>query len=217
VVKPPPAPPKTEPKPPKAETEAAPKPRAKAAEPVPSEKKPKKTKVEETDDAEEVTVGKKKIVLDLKREKVSEKDSSDARAQARSTARSAQAQLSERVSQIVGAINRNASTGTPIEIPGPGGEAYADYGQVVELFYRQAWTPPPDLADDAATVEATVVILRSGTVDSFRITKHSGQGALDKSVGRLESIRFIRPFPDGARDDKRKFIIEFNLRSLKSL
>src|SRR5689334_10686311 len=91
VVKPPPAPPKTEPKPPKAETETAPKPRAKAAEPVPSEKKPKKTKVEETDDAEEVTVGKKKIVLDLKREKVSDKDSSDARAQARSTARSAQA------------------------------------------------------------------------------------------------------------------------------
>jgi TonB family protein len=105
------------------------------------------------------------------------------------------------------------STGTSIDVPGPGGEAYADYGAFVELFYRKAWSPPSDLSDDRATVRATVVILRSGKVESFRITKNSRIAALDNSVERLRNLNFVAPFPEGAADEKRTFIINFTLQA----
>src|SRR5262249_36807604 len=105
------------------------------------------------------------------------------------------------------------SSETSIDVPGPGGAAYANYSSFVQAVYYRSWTPPPDLADDSAAVQVRVVILRSGTVESFKIIKRSGHAALDKSVERLRQVSFIAPFPEGATDEKRAFIIEFRLNA----
>jgi TonB family protein len=98
-------------------------------------------------------------------------------------------------------------------VPGPGGEAYANYADFVEMFYRGKWSPPSDLADNKAVVSASVVILRSGKVASFTIVKRSRNAALDDSVDRLRKLDFVAPFPEGARDEKRTFNINFILHS----
>jgi outer membrane biosynthesis protein TonB len=100
-----------------------------------------------------------------------------------------------RLDSTVNALSRGFSSSTRIDIPGPGGAAYADYAQVVELIYRRAWSPPRDLSDSTATVTVSVVIRRNGDVESFTITRRSRHGTLDKSVERLSNIKFIAPFP----------------------
>jgi TonB family protein len=117
------------------------------------------------------------------------------------------------VGSVLGAIGAGISSGTSIEAFGPGGEATADYAQFVEFFYRRAWSQPAEVDDDLATVKATVVIRRDGTVESFRITKRSGNATLDNSVQRLENLRSVEPFPEGARDERRTFVLNFNLKA----
>jgi len=110
-------------------------------------------------------------------------------------------------------LGQGLSSGTSIDVPGPGGEAYADYSQVVKSAYHAAWTPPGDFADNSASVEVSVTILRDGTVKFAKITHRSGRSALDKSVERALELKFIAPFPKGTKDDERTFIIEFNLQA----
>jgi TonB family protein len=161
------------------------------------------------------TASKPKIEISTKRATVSSTTSASARAAARAkAARAALEERTARISGILGSIKQGVSSSTGIEVPGPGGEAYADYGQWVVEIYRNSWVPPNDLADDRATVTAEVVIRRSGTVESFKVIKRSGHAALDQSVEHLKrTVTFVAPFPDGATDPERKFIIDFNLRS----
>jgi TonB family protein len=133
----------------------------------------------------------------------------DARAQAERT----RADYASRIHSAINAIGQGISSSTRIDIPGPGGAAFADYAQVVELIYRRAWSPPGEASDPTATVTVRVVIRRSGDVESFTVVRRSRQAALDSSVERLENIKFIKPFPEGARDEKRTFNISFNLNA----
>ena len=108
------------------------------------------------------------------------------------------------------------SAGTTIEPLGPGGEAYADYGQVVKSLYDQAWIDPGEVSDDAATVKVKVVIARDGEVVSDSMVKRSGIPALDKSVqNALDRVRArgLPPFPEGAKEIQRTYIINFNLKA----
>lgn len=225
----PPAP-KTQTAPPKSEPKAAPEEKAptpkveprRTGEPVPTTKKTVKT---DPDDAADTKPTRRKVEISLTRENKSatQKASAEARREAEANerreaeanARAAQAQYASRVQSIVGAIGQGMSSGTSVEIPGPGGEAFADYGQWVIAIYQRAWSPPGDLADNEATVEATVVISRNGTVESFTVTKNSRHSALNQSVDRLQKVKSIAPFPEGVTDLRRTFIIEFNLRSKK--
>lgn len=143
----------------------------------------------------------------------SKPSAAEMRRAAEESARAVQAQYASKFKSVLGAISEGMSKGTSIESPGPGGEAFADYGQFVEMFYRKAWSQPDDVADELATVRVNVVILRDGTVDSFEITKRSGTAALDNSISRLENLNFIAPFPEGAKDARRTFIINFNLKA----
>jgi outer membrane biosynthesis protein TonB len=208
------APAKPESKPARQETEPPAKNHKKTAEAVTPNKK-LLAKADEPDDADGKP-GKKKIQISLERESGSSKSksnssspsSADARSQTESRVRAAQAQYAARLNQVLGAIGQGLSTGTAIDVPGPGGEAYADYGQWVVTVYYQAWLPP-NVADESATVTAEVVILRNGTVESFRIIKRSGHGGLDKSVDLLRKVTFIERFPEGTHDERRTFIIDF--------
>jgi TonB family protein len=118
-------------------------------------------------------------------------------------------------------LREDLSSSTTIETnygQGPGGEAYANYAQVVKSIYEHAWTPPDDTASDDAITKVTVTIRNDGTVVSAQILKDSGEVSVDKSVQRtLDRVTFIAPFPEGARDKQRTYKINFNLKAKRLL
>jgi TonB family protein len=113
-----------------------------------------------------------------------------------------------------------SGNGTTIDLPGPGREAYANYAQVVRSIYDQAWIDPDQVSDDSATVRVEVVVVRDGTVASQQIVQRSGIPALDKSIEEALNrvrLRGLPPFPEGARENQRTFIIQFNLKAKRLL
>lgn len=146
-----------------------------------------------------------------------------AEAQARAEAAAARARVAgERRelwnSTVRGLSSNLSSTGMAVEMPGPGGEAYANYRQFVKSIYDWAWTAPEDISDDTATVLVHITISRDGTVKRSEIVTRSGIPALDKSVqSALNRVRSIgHPFPEGAKEDERDFRLHFNLKSKRS-
>ncbi|MBI5773592.1 MAG: TonB family protein [Verrucomicrobia bacterium] len=118
----------------------------------------------------------------------------------------------------VNSLKNNLSSPISAEPLGPGGEAFANYGQIVVSIYQNAWAIPDDVNDDSAVVQATVTIARDGTVVSARLLQRSGRSLVDKSVQRtLDAVKFIQKFPEGARDAQRTFNINFNLKAKRQL
>ena len=88
----------------------------------------------------------------------------------------------------------------------------------MKTYYDQAWIDPEEVSDDDATVEVKVVIARDGRVISDSIIKRSGIPALDKSVqNALDRVEKLPPFPEGAKEAQRTFIINFNLKAKRLL
>jgi TonB family protein len=117
-------------------------------------------------------------------------------------------------------VRDGLSSSTSVSLPtGPGGEAYAGYAQIVKEKYTREWSLPDDMADDSATAKVSVTIARDGTVTEAHLVRESGSAATDRSVREvLHRVKYIGvPFPDGAKDDQRTFIINFNLKAKKSL
>jgi TonB family protein len=140
-----------------------------------------------------------------------------------STADSEERRLADarkRAADLIGATARNlrndVSPGVSIDTRGnaTGGEAYANYDQAVQSIYWHEWTPPEDTASDAAITKATVTIASDGTVLSAHILNPSGDSSVDKSVQRtLDHVRYIAPFPEGAKEKQRTYKINFNLKA----
>lgn len=117
-------------------------------------------------------------------------------------------------------ISESTSSATSIEEygPGTGGPAYASYAAWVKTVYENAWQAPEDSATDDAITKVSVTIGRDGTVLSSRIVRPSGDSPVDKSVQRtLDRVSFIAPFPEGAKDKQRTYIINFNLKAKRGL
>lgn len=133
--------------------------------------------------------------------------------QARQRARQEQARRWE---QAAAGLSRLSSS-TSIEMPGPGGAAFAHYGSIVRQMYMDAWIKPAEIDADSAVVATTVVIARDGRVVSARITRPSGIRAVDDSVRRALELKFIKPFPEGATDLERTFHLKFDLTAKRSL
>ena len=103
-------------------------------------------------------------------------------------------------------------------MPGTSTESYANYAAAVKSKYESAWIPPEDTANDDANVKVSVTIARDGSVITARILDRSGDGKVDASVQRtLDRVTFVAPFPDGAKEKERTFIINFNLKSKRML
>ena len=101
-------------------------------------------------------------------------------------------------------------------MPGTGGEAYASYVQAIKSLYDSAWITPEGVTDKTASVKVEVVIARAGRVISDRIIDRSGIGPMDRSVQMaLDRVRVrgVPAFPPNSKDEKRTFIIDFNLQT----
>ncbi len=136
-----------------------------------------------------------------------------ARAEAREQQRRAQA-----VRSALRDLKGNLTSATVVEAPGSGSAAYANYRDVVGSIYYAAWTPPDDAANDEAITRVSVTIASDGTVVSARIVTPSGDAGVDNSIQRaLDRVTFIAPFPEGATEKERTFIIKFNLKAKRML
>jgi TonB family protein len=101
---------------------------------------------------------------------------------------------------------------------GGGGEAYANYAQVVKSIYEEAWQPPADTASDDAIAKVKVTIANDGRVISAEIVRASGDSSVDRSVRlTLNRVTMIRPFPEGAKEKERTYTINFNLKAKRML
>jgi TonB family protein len=132
------------------------------------------------------------------------------------------ADASRRLERAIGGASKKLEegflNGTAVEVPGPGGEAYANYAAFVREAYDNAWIISQALAQENATAMVKVTIRRDGRVIGARIIRRSGNSALDRSVQQaLDRVKFIAPFPDGARDDQREFTIDFSLKAKRAL
>lgn len=137
-----------------------------------------------------------------------------------STQTAANNERQRQVANAVKAIRGNVSTTTKVEMPeGPGGGSgvsYANYAQEVRRVYTEAVRIPPEVEDDQAVVEVRVTIARAGTVVSSSITKPSGSPVIDRAIqAALDRVNFVAPFPQGAKESQRTFIISFDLKARK--
>lgn len=187
-----------EPKPPKIET---PKPTTKT---IP--KDPPKTTTKKDAPIELTPVSKTKTDR--------EKARKEAEAKARAADKAAQDRMAKAIGKVRESMKQGFTSGTAVEVSGPGGEAYASYRSFVFAAYDNAWQVQPDIADDDAVVVARIVIHRTGRIISAAISERSGMSALDKSVQRaLDGVKSLPPFPESTRDQERTFVIEFSLKA----
>jgi TonB family protein len=199
-----PPPPRPEPDPPKP---APPKETARP-EPAPAEKKPAQPSTKLSKPPLELKpVVRKPGDRDKKTAAAEEKKMADARRKA-----------ADQISKAMDRLKEGFASGTKVGVFGTGGEAYANYAQWVRDVYDNHWQVAPDIADDNASTLVKVTIARTGHVIASEIIKRSGNSALDKSVQRtLDKVKFVAPFPEGARDEQRTFTIEFNLKAKRML
>jgi len=120
--------------------------------------------------------------------------------------------------RVTHSLDHNLNGSTDVTMPGPGSQSYANYGQIVKSIYENAWNPPDSADSDDASPKVRVVISRDGSVISANLITPSGDKALDESVQRtLDRVTFIRAFPEGATENQRSYIINFNLKAKRML
>jgi TonB family protein len=99
-----------------------------------------------------------------------------------------------------------------------GSDPDTNYGQFVQSIYEEAWVTPEDAASDSAITKVTVTIANNGRVVKASIIKRCGDASVDNSVQRtLDRVNSIAPFPDGAKEKERTYIINFNLKTKRSM
>ena len=187
--------------------------------PTPKKLTPEDVKPVETPDKPTKTAP-KKIEVNLKQvtrnTSKATPDTSDADAE-RAAAKAAKKKAAA-IAKALSSISEKATTATTVDMPGEGSVSYANYASVVRSIYERAWTPPDDTASDDAITKVSVTIGSDGTVITSRVLNPSGDARVDASVQRtLDRVNFIAPFPDGAKEKQRTFIINFNLKAKRML
>jgi len=129
-----------------------------------------------------------------------------------------QRQRADAIQRAIDDLKKHFTTGTDVVVPNAGETFDSDYAAVVKERYATAWNPASDTASDDAIAKVSVTIGRDGAVISSRILNPSGDASVDRSVQRtLDRVTFVAPFPDGAKEKERTFIINFNLKAKRML
>jgi TonB family protein len=144
---------------------------------------------------------------------------SDPESQATNAA-NAQKQKSDQIMSSVERIQDGASRGVSIELRGPGGGGipYAGFNQALISAYMRAWLVPTEAAEKGAKVTAVITLSRDGRVIESHISSPSGDSDLDNSVQRaLYQVQSVAPFPDGTKDTRKTFWLEFDPKAKRLL
>ena len=142
-------------------------------------------------------------------------------AEERASAEKAADQAASRLRAAVNNIERNASPGVEVGTFGSltgSGQSSAAFEDILKSIYFKSWREPADATIDDAVVKVSVTIARDGSVIARRITKSSGDPAVDKSVQRLiDDVTFIRAFPAEWKESQREFKLSFSLKAKRSI
>lgn len=168
------------------------------------------------------TPKKHEIKVDLKPvkrdNKDAQKEAAEAAAKAEQEAKRERDRKLKAFQRAASNISQKASSATSVEMPGSGSVSYANYASVVRSVYEQAWIAPDNADNDDAVVKVSITIARDGHVITSRVVNPSGDSKVDNSVQRtLDRVRFVREFPDGAKEQEKTFIINFNLKAKRML
>jgi TonB family protein len=215
---PPPAMPRQDPTPAPVDPAPSKQPKAQKSEPV---EEPKAAESLTPSDKKRKPQIEVKIVERNSQTKSKPTQPSEAQLQARLQAK-ARAERAAQFQNVLENLKDGLSSSTSIDIPGPGGEAYAGYDIVLQSIYKkhydQALAIAGDLAASGAEVGVSVTVERNGNVVASRVINPSGNAPLDRLVRRvLEDVKFIRPFPEGAKDAQRTFNILFELKPKRAI
>jgi len=228
-VKPAPPEPKAEPAPtktvepePKVEVSKEIRPTAKAQD-VDTARKPEKTpaKIQVSSQVRTVNASDRKKVEQEAREAREAKEAKEAAAaEARAQQqRAASAQkLAARFSGAAAGVSQNVGGSTKIEMPGPGGAAYAPYTSWLQTFLYQQWRRPATTASGNEWVGVQLTISKDGTVLDVTIKRSSGVRSLDASVEEIfRRNRKLRPLPDEFNESRLVVPVKFVLEASASL
>ncbi len=146
------------------------------------------------------------------------RESARQEAAAVASANAARQRLAKQFGKAAGDLQRGFASGTKVDVGGPGGEAYANYGAFVQQAFDDAWQVLQDMSDDDSVAVIRVRIARDGRVIDARFVTRSPNAIMNKSVQRaMDAVRQLRPFPDFIKDSERSFTIEFNLKAKRLL
>ncbi|MBN9692136.1 MAG: TonB family protein [Verrucomicrobia bacterium] len=139
-------------------------------------------------------------------------------AQARAQ-RSANAQkLASRLTGAAVGVSQKVGGSTQIEMPGPGGAAYAPYTSWLQTFLYQQWRRPTSSSSNQEWVGLNLTISKDGTVLGVSITRSSGIRSLDASVEEIfRRHPKLRPLPDEYQEPRLVVPVKFVLEAPGSL
>jgi len=122
---------------------------------------------------------------------------------------------SSKLTGTVQNLRSQLSAAIKVNVSGANAAAFTSYAQYVVSVYRRTWQPliPKNLTRSRVAV-VEVTIDRTGRVLSSRITRKTGDAALDRSVqSALDRVKSIgKAFPAGSKDSKRTFTLDFTPR-----
>ena len=140
----------------------------------------------------------------------------EAKAQ-RERAASAQ-KLAARFAGAATGVSQNVGGSTKIEMPGPGGAAYAPYTSWLQTFLYQQWHRPATTASGNEWVGVQLTISKDGTVLDVTIKRSSGVRSLDASVEEIfRRNRKLRPLPEEFNESRLVVPVKFVLEASASL
>ncbi len=146
------------------------------------------------------------------------REAAAAEARARDQRLAAAQKLASRVSGAASGVSRNVGGATQIEMPGPGGAAYAPYLSWLQTFLYEQWRRPSTSPRQQEWVGMEIVIARNGTVLSFRVTRSSGIRSLDASAEEVfRRNRKLRPLPDEFTEPRLVVPVKFVLEASETL
>lgn len=92
---------------------------------------------------------------------------------------------------------------------------YLAYVLATKKTYLGNWIVGPNVVVSTGTVivKAKVTIAKDGTVESAQILQPSDNPRINESVQQtLDRVKTVQPFAADARDERRTFVIDFQLK-----
>lgn len=130
-------------------------------------------------------------------------------------------QAAKRFETTMNNIRTGSSSGVdvgPVGVPTGSGRSVAAFNDILKSIYFNNWHEPSDVTSEDGVVKVSITVARDGSVVSSRISKSSGDAAVDRSVQRtLENVTFIKPFPEDWKESQRQFQLSFSLKAKRSL
>ncbi|MEY4386718.1 MAG: TonB terminal [Verrucomicrobiota bacterium] len=160
------------------------------------------------------------VVRDPSKTKPTANKTADTTAADESRARAEAKRRADIINAAAGSIRSGASTGVevgPVGLPTGSGPSVGAFGDILRTIYFNNWHEPSDATSEDAVVRVTVTIARDGSVISGRITKSSGDPAVDRTVEQtLRNVTYVKPFPADWKESQRQFQLNFSLKAKRS-